>query len=51
MPRTRYDKPMQEVLVRLTEEHRRIADELGDGVMAEGVRRALEQAKDQTNEE
>ena len=51
MPRTRYDEPMREVPIRLTKEHRKIADELGDGVMAEGVRRALEQAKDQTDEE
>ena len=43
------DDTMIHTHIYLSEELRRYATQLGDGVMAEGVRRALEQAKEQTD--
>ena len=49
MPDT--EQTMIRTQIYLPEDLRRYAAQLGDGTLAEGVRRALEQAKDQTNEE
>jgi len=42
----KYDEAMERKIVHLPPQLVSIAQELGDGVMAEGVRRALEQARD-----
>ena len=47
----KYDEPMQRKTVFLYPWMIEFGEELGNGTLAEGVRRALEQAKDQTNEE